>query len=54
MNDKKIEPKVSVTLTDNTHSHAGEQCKKGDVIELRKSQADKLVELKKAETVKGE
>ncbi len=40
---------VKVRLLDDNHTHAGQPCKKGDVIQLRPSQAKRLIEAKRAE-----
>jgi len=54
MSATKKTTKVSVKLLDDTHQHAGENCEAGDVINLRKAQADSLIKRNKAEITQGE
>jgi len=48
MNDGKTKT-VKVKLLDDNHTHAGQPCKRGDVIELRQDQAQQLIAAKRAE-----
>ena len=53
MSEEKKPESVSIKLCDDSHTHQGNPCKKGDVITVRKDQADRLTKAGKAEAVKG-